>query len=70
MALRDISHARNDKVAFGVKWTSMGAQRWVAQSRLTRFGHASVDDLMATCEAFGGDYFWYRNCLGISEMRG
>ena len=25
---------------------------------LTRFGHASVDDLMATCEAFGGAYFW------------
>jgi hypothetical protein len=34
MALRDISQVRNDKVAFGVKRTSMGGQGWVAQSRL------------------------------------
>lgn len=34
MALRDISQVPNDKVAFGVKRTSMGGQGSVARSRL------------------------------------
>jgi hypothetical protein len=38
----DILHVRNDEVAFGVKWTSMGGQDWVAQSRLTPSRHTKA----------------------------
>jgi hypothetical protein len=38
MAHRVILQVRNDKVAFGVKRTSKGGQRWLAQSRLTQIG--------------------------------
>jgi hypothetical protein len=66
--LRHFACAQNP-VAFRSKLTLDDRQDRLALTRMTRFLHASVDDLMVTCEAFGEAYFWYRNCLGVSEMR-
>ena len=50
MALRVISRARNNRVAFGAKRTSEGAQYRRHRSQMTRIGH---HDIRLVCLIFG-----------------